>query len=71
VLPTAPELLPEEEMEEVEEAFDAFAGDAPEAERAEQLDNAPVSNGAFAAMESDAPPAIETAPVAASDAQPD
>ena len=71
VLPSAPEVLSEDELEESEDDFDALAVDLSELEAEEQLEASPVSTGAFAAMESVAPPEIETAPVAASDTQPD
>ena len=71
VLPVAPVVLPEDEPDEIGEAFDAFGGEAPERDHSEQRESSPVSSGAFAAMETEAPPEIETAPVAASDAQTD
>jgi hypothetical protein len=71
VLPVAPEVLPEDDLDEIQDDFDGFAGDTPESEHEEQLETTPVSTGAFAAMETEAPPEIETAPVAASDTQPD
>jgi len=69
VLPGGPEVLPEDELEESEDDFDVLADEAPELEADEQLEAAPVSTGAFAAMEGEAPEEIETAPVAASDTQ--
>jgi hypothetical protein len=71
VLPAGPEVLPEDELDELQEDFDGFGGEAPEAVGDEQLESAPVSTGAFAAMETEAPAEVETAPVAASDTQPD
>ncbi|MDX6536875.1 MAG: hypothetical protein QOD37_1216 [Gaiellales bacterium] len=61
VLPVGPELLPEDELDEVEDDFESFDGQAPESEDSHELEAAPVSSGAFAAMESDAPPEIDTA----------
>ena len=71
VLPGGAEVLPEDELEESEDDFDMLADDAPELEPDERLEASPVSTGAFAAMEGDAPEEIETAPVAASDTQAD
>jgi hypothetical protein len=71
VLPVAPELLPEDEVAEPEADVGAFVDPAPEVAGAAQREAAPVSNGAFAAMETEAPAETETAPVAASDNPPD
>jgi hypothetical protein len=71
VLPNAPELVPEDELDDVEDDFDAFDSAAAEENGAVELDDAPVNGSAFAAMEGDAAPEIEAAPVAASDTQPE
>jgi hypothetical protein len=69
VLPVSPKVLPEDELEEVQD--DALEGDAPEQEVEEALETSAVSTGAFAAMETEAPPEIEPGPFAVSDTQPD
>ena len=75
VLPAGPEVLPEDEideLDEVEEGFDAFEEETPEVEQDEELARAaPISTGAFAAMEGDAPPEAEPAPVSGSDTDPE
>jgi hypothetical protein len=71
VLPLAPDVLPEDEVDDVQDDVETFADDAAELEGNGQLERSPLSGGAFAAMEGDAPPAIESAPVAASDTQPE
>jgi hypothetical protein len=71
VLPLAPQVLPEEELDEVQDDLGSFNGDAPESEHEEQLETAPVSTGAFAAIESDAPAEVERTPFAPADTQPE
>jgi hypothetical protein len=80
VLPAGPEVLPEDEIDkfdEVEEGFEAFEEETPEVdqdeqdEQDEQLEASPISTGAFAAMEGEASPEAETAPVAGSDTEPE
>jgi hypothetical protein len=72
VLPLAPAVLHEDEPDEIEDDFDAFADDAPEPEGSEeQLEATTFSTGAFAAMESEAPPEVEAAPVRVRDSLPD
>lgn len=71
VLPTAPQVLEDDELDEIQDDFETYADPAPELEREERLETSAVSSGAFAAMESEAPPEIETAPAAAVDIQPE
>ena len=77
VLPTGPEVLPEDDIDEVdefddvEEGFDAFHEETPEIEQDEQLEPSSISTGAFAAMEGDATPEAEAAPVSGSDTDPE
>ncbi len=77
VLPAGPEVLPEDEIDEVdevEESFEAFEEETPEVEHDEQdsqLEAAPISTGAFAAMEGEAAVEAETAPVSGSDTEPE
>ena len=74
VLPTGSDVLDDDEPDEaLEEDFDGFADPVTEIEleQDEQLQTSPVSTGAFAAMGDEASEEIETAPVAASDTQPE
>jgi hypothetical protein len=80
VLPAGPEVLPEDEIDEVdevEESFEAFEAETPEVEHGEQdeqdelLEAAPISTGAFAAMEGEAATEAEAAPVSRSDTDPE
>jgi hypothetical protein len=76
VLPSGPEVLPEDEIDEIEEIdaiedFHRFADPALELEQDEQLGSSTVSSGAFAAMEGEAPAEVEATPLAASDTQSD
>ena len=80
VLPVGPEVLPEDEIDEVdevEESFEAFEEETLEVEHGEQddqdelLEAAPISTGAFAAMEGEAATEAEAAPVSGSDTDPE
>ena len=72
VLPGTPEVLDEDELDETfEDGFDVIADHAPELEQDEQSETSPFGGSAFEAMESEAPDEIETAPVAATDTQPE
>jgi hypothetical protein len=73
VLPIGPHVLDEDDEpdEALEEDFDTFDEPAGELEQAEELETSSVSTGAFAAMEGEASDEVETAPVAASDTQPE
>jgi hypothetical protein len=74
VLPTGPEVLPEDDLDEYEEIEDEYvytAVAAPEPEQDERLARSAVSGGAFAAMEGEAPAELEAAPFASGDTQPD
>jgi hypothetical protein len=76
VLPSGPQVLPEDEIDEIEEFeaiedFDRFADPALELEQDEQLESSTVSSGAFAAMEGEAPAEVEATPLASRDTQSD
>jgi hypothetical protein len=65
VLPLGPELLPEDDVVEFEHDLESFDSPAPQSADVHDRPTAPVSSGAFAAMESEAPPEIDTSARAA------